>query len=369
MKKVLLFLLLFSSTETILAADYNNIPLYPSTNFRSTDAYTLSRANVVEPITYAYENLALNAAYALSQKCSCDVVVTPPILTFKTTWIKAPVSSSSSKSSSSTIKVSSSSSSSKSSSSISSVTKNSSSSSAVQIVGLITPTFIKASSDYGMNLISNTIDGDAATRWESSWNTDLTNIVLDYGTTKTFSKLEIDWEAANAKDYTVFGSNDLTSWTALASKTNGVFGDRTDVLNISGNYQYIKLNFTLRSVNNDWGYSIYEIRSYGNVDSSAARSSSSYASSSKPSNLVAKDLLWYAPTKRLDGTDLKFSEIGGYTLIQVSATGEVIKSWSIPASSSDPVTYSVFLDLASTDILKINAFDTSGYYSSYVVIN
>ena len=110
---------------------------------------------------------------------------------------------------------------------------------------------------------ANAIDKNSGTRWESAHALDPSWLVLDLGSSKTLSSIAIDWEAANAAAYQVQGSNDNANWTNLASRTGGTFGNRTDSLNISGNYRYVRIYATARSATNQWGYSIWEARVLG----------------------------------------------------------------------------------------------------------
>ena len=107
------------------------------------------------------------------------------------------------------------------------------------------------------------VDGDPATRWESTHAVDPAFLTIDLGQAYNLSQIVIDWEAANAANYTIEGSNNNGDWTTLATRTNGTFGDRTDTVNVSGSYRYVRMNGTARSVGNDWGYSIWEMEVYG----------------------------------------------------------------------------------------------------------
>ncbi|MDO8343278.1 MAG: discoidin domain-containing protein [Cellvibrio sp.] len=110
---------------------------------------------------------------------------------------------------------------------------------------------------------ANAIDKNSGTRWESAHALDPSSLTLDLGSAKTLSSIAIDWEAANAANYTVQGSNDNANWTNLATRTGGTFGNRTDTLTIAGSYRYVRINGTARSVGNQWGYSIWEVRVLG----------------------------------------------------------------------------------------------------------
>ena len=110
---------------------------------------------------------------------------------------------------------------------------------------------------------ANAIDKNSGTRWESYHALDPSWLTLDLGSAKTLNSMAIGWEAANAANYTVQGSNDNTNWSTLATRTGGTFGERTDTLNIAGSYRYLRIHATARSAGNQWGYSIWEVRVLG----------------------------------------------------------------------------------------------------------
>jgi hypothetical protein len=111
---------------------------------------------------------------------------------------------------------------------------------------------------------SAAIDGNAGTRWESAHAVDPSWFSVDLGSARTLSRVEIDWEAANAANYQVQGSNNNSTWTTLATRTGGTFGNRTDSVTVSGSYRYVRILGTQRSAGNSWGYSIFELRVLGN---------------------------------------------------------------------------------------------------------
>lgn len=138
---------------------------------------------------------------------------------------------------------------------------SSSSSSSLAAPGPLTP--VAASASTALTAASNAIDKNGGTRWESAHAIDPSWITFDLGSAKTLTQIAIDWEAANAANYTVQGSNDNANWTDIASKTGGTFGNRTDTLTLSGNYRYVRINGSARSAGNLWGYSIWEVRLTG----------------------------------------------------------------------------------------------------------
>ncbi|MGC8802479.1 MAG: discoidin domain-containing protein, partial [Bacteroidales bacterium] len=101
------------------------------------------------------------------------------------------------------------------------------------------------------------VDGNTNTRWESAFS-DPQWISLDLGAEYNVSKVVIRWEAANARDYTLEGSTDGSSWTVIQSLQNLPGGNRIDTLkSINATYRYLKINGTARNLN--YGYSIWEI--------------------------------------------------------------------------------------------------------------
>ncbi|WP_051234896.1 family 16 glycosylhydrolase [Marinimicrobium agarilyticum] len=110
---------------------------------------------------------------------------------------------------------------------------------------------------------SNAIDGNMNTRWASAAQTDPSHITVDLGQSYNLSSVIIHWEAANADTYEVQGSNDNANWTTLATRSGGAFGDRTDTVNVSGQYRFVRMYGISRSAGNSWGYSIWEMEVYG----------------------------------------------------------------------------------------------------------
>ena len=107
------------------------------------------------------------------------------------------------------------------------------------------------------------IDGSFSTRWGSAIGVDPAWITLDLGSAQDLTSVTIYWEAANAENYEIRGSNDNSNWTTLATETGGLFGDRTDTVAVAGNYRYVQMYGISRSVGNEWGYSIWEMEVYG----------------------------------------------------------------------------------------------------------
>lgn len=110
---------------------------------------------------------------------------------------------------------------------------------------------------------SNAVDGDGNTRWASAAQTDPSFLTVDLGQAYDLSRVVIDWEAANADTYEIRASNDGASWDTLASRSGGAFGNRTDTIDVSGTYRYVRMFGISRSAGNYWGYSIWEFKVFG----------------------------------------------------------------------------------------------------------
>lgn len=105
------------------------------------------------------------------------------------------------------------------------------------------------------------VDGNHATRWESAHGVDPSSITLDLGSRYSLSEAVIHWEAANAATYEIQGSADNSYWVTLASRTGGVFGDRTDTVALAGTFRYVRMKGLTRT--SPYGYSIWEMEVYG----------------------------------------------------------------------------------------------------------
>src|SRR3569623_2110371 len=69
-----------------------------------------------------------------------------------------------------------------------------------------------ASSSLGGNVPSLAVDGNAGSRWESVQNDDPLWIYIDLGQVQTIHTINLTWEGAAGKNYTLDVSNDVTNW-------------------------------------------------------------------------------------------------------------------------------------------------------------
>ncbi len=113
---------------------------------------------------------------------------------------------------------------------------------------------------------ANAIDGNTGTRWESSHADDQT-WQLDLGEAMEFNTIQIVWEGAYTKTYSIEAGNEvdtdgwLTDGTVIASGVNTGLGNNvTQTLNLENTVtaRYIKYHAIDRAT--QWGNSFYEFR-------------------------------------------------------------------------------------------------------------
>src|SRR5690348_12085617 len=101
---------------------------------------------------------------------------------------------------------------------------------------------------------SAAVDGNAGTRWSSAFS-DPQWIVVDLGGSRTVCGVDLTWEAAHAKAFSLQTSPDGATWTTVYSTTSGAGG--TQHLAVSGTGRYLRLYGTARATT--YGYSLYEL--------------------------------------------------------------------------------------------------------------
>jgi len=105
---------------------------------------------------------------------------------------------------------------------------------------------------------SAAVDGNTGTRWSSAFS-DPQWLQVDLGATHTISSVNLNWEAAYGKSFSIQTSANGTTWTTIYSTTTGTGGNQT--LNVSGSGRYIRVNGTARGT--AYGYSLWEFGVYG----------------------------------------------------------------------------------------------------------
>ncbi|MFI1223674.1 MULTISPECIES: discoidin domain-containing protein [unclassified Streptomyces] len=104
---------------------------------------------------------------------------------------------------------------------------------------------------------ANAVDGSFDTRWASDW-ADQQWIQVDLGSATSFDHVQLAWEAAYAKAYTVQTSDNGQDWNTVHTQTAGNGG--IDDIEVAGNARYVRVSATERGT--PWGYSLYEFGVY-----------------------------------------------------------------------------------------------------------
>lgn len=111
-------------------------------------------------------------------------------------------------------------------------------------------------------------DGNAGTRWASSFANASEWIYVDLGSNYNINRVVLKWEAAYATQYKVQLSTD-TVFTENETVSNQTASDGgTDDLTVSGTGRYLRILCNAKALA-PYGYSLYEIEAYGS--SSTAR--------------------------------------------------------------------------------------------------
>jgi hypothetical protein len=117
-----------------------------------------------------------------------------------------------------------------------------------------------ASSVTGTNTASLAFDGNTGTRWESTQGVDPQWIEVDLGSNYSVTGVQLNWETAAAKAYSIQVSTDNTNWTTVYSETTGVGGIENLTFSAT-TARYVRMYGTVRTT--QYGYSLWEFQVYG----------------------------------------------------------------------------------------------------------
>jgi uncharacterized repeat protein (TIGR02543 family) len=186
-----------------------------------------------------------------------------------------------------------------------------------------------SSSENASTQPSAATDGSTTTRWSSSFS-DPQWIMFDMGTPKIITTVVFDWEAANAKNYVLEGSNDVSFATKYTLKTltnMGTQNHRIDSLydfSNPGLYRYYRMYGTSR--NTVYGYSIWEARVYTGGSTPATYSLTTTASPTAGGTISGNGSASYNA-----GTTV--------SLTAIPASGYIFTSWSgAVTGTTNPIT-------------------------------
>jgi beta-glucanase (GH16 family) len=107
-------------------------------------------------------------------------------------------------------------------------------------------------------------DGDAGTRWASSFVNATEWIYVDLGSNYNINRVVLKWEAAFATQYKVQISTDNVFTESETVNTQTASDGGTDDLTVSGTGRYIRVLCTAKALA-PYGYSLFEIEAYGSA--------------------------------------------------------------------------------------------------------
>jgi len=183
-----------------------------------------------------------------------------------------------------------------------------------------------SSTEAGVNVAANAVDGVYGTRWSSLY-TDAQWLTVDLGVNFNVNRVKLTWEAAYGRDYTITGSIDGTTWVTLKTIT-GNTALTNDHVGLAGVYRYISMNGTARGT--VYGYSIFELEVYGTPATNVNQAPS--VSLTSPANNLSTNapasIILIANASDSDGFITKIDFYNGTTLLNSDNTSPYSFTWN-----------------------------------------
>ena len=108
---------------------------------------------------------------------------------------------------------------------------------------------------------ANAIDGNNGSSWESEHGVDAVTLTIDMGKLRIFNTVQLRWQTAYGKHFTIDVSNDNAAWRTI-KEVNEELSDFPYEQNIelaaNDTARYIRFNGIERGT--QWGYNLYEFR-------------------------------------------------------------------------------------------------------------
>jgi endoglucanase Acf2 len=184
------------------------------------------------------------------------------------------------------------------------------------------------------------VDGDVATRWESTHGNDDEWIAIDLGAVHDLQRVFIMWETARASDYALQVSNDGSTWQTVATVQKS--GDLEDDLSLNATARYVRMQGYSRATG--YGYSIFEFEVYGSLSSSSIEATTcilnppavdlalgldtqfkAYVFDANVSGGLTNEVNWQASAGDIDAGGLySATEAGGPFTVTATYTGIVV---------------------------------------------
>lgn len=117
-----------------------------------------------------------------------------------------------------------------------------------------------ASSAHGGNTAAMAVDGNINSRWESDWS-DNHSLTVELDANYMIDRINIIWEGAYAKKYSVSVSTDYENWKEVYSENHSQ-GNTDHIEFPETEARYVRLDCIERALEN-YGFSIWEFEIYG----------------------------------------------------------------------------------------------------------
>jgi parallel beta-helix repeat protein len=135
----------------------------------------------------------------------------------------------------------------------------------------VTVSSVESGTSYTGNLA---VDGNTGTRWSSN-HSDPQWIYVDLGSQYNITSVNITWENAYGKNYTIDVSTNASTWTTVKSVSNNTSLSNSNFFSVPATGRYVRIYGTARGTS--YGYSIIELVVNGSLTSSGGTSSSNLA--------------------------------------------------------------------------------------------
>lgn len=144
---------------------------------------------------------------------------------------------------------------------------------------------VTASGENSVNYVTNINDGDISTRWESAVNKGAQWVEIDLEKEYSVGSMDIFWETACAKSYSISVSANHKDWTTIYETTTGKGGTEKLKFDNVASGRYVRIHFTEYGYDKWNAYSIYEIHLF------QAPYAQNYVSTKSLSIVSEKDIL------------------------------------------------------------------------------
>lgn len=186
-----------------------------------------------------------------------------------------------------------------------------------------------SASNNDSNTADKAIDNDINSRWESPWQ-DTASITIDLGKIIDLKQLNIIWETASPKQYTIEVSTDGQNYTRIAKENNGASYDyKNDTILLTNTVRARCIKITGNARNTEYGYSIWDIAAYGQEVTEEP--------TTEEETTVIKDGIIISDKVKVEGYQISYT-LGGNRVIgsvEPQINGKSVSQWGLVYAITD----------------------------------